>query len=77
MCSCCVDHVMFELDVDLLFVVILVAAIIVVSPVRARFFDSFAALLDPECIADESGHMTGVPLLTVFILGYLGLEIQS
>ena len=59
---------MFELDVDLLFVDILVAVVIVVSPIRARFFDSFVALLDPECIADKSGHITGVPLLTIFIL---------
>ena len=68
MCSCCVDHVTFEFDIDLLFVVILVTVVIVVSPVRARISDSFAALLDPECIADESGHVTSVPLLTVFIL---------
>jgi hypothetical protein len=61
---------MLELETGLLFVVILVAVVVVVvvSPVRVRVSNSFAALLDPECIADESGHVTGVPLLTVFIL---------
>jgi hypothetical protein len=58
---------MFELDIDLLFVVILVA-VVVVSRARACVSDSFAALPHPECVANESGYITGVPLLTIFIL---------